>query len=124
MSAYSTNREHDASRAAWSRARDVLAGEDALKSAGTKYLPWMGSQSDQEYEACKARASFFRSLSYPLGVLNYPQQSIFDLDGFCPGTPDTLDPKTMLIAGTFRAQGSPRWDCLRPRNCHHPLRKD
>jgi hypothetical protein len=57
MSAYSTNREFDASLAAWSRARDVLAGEDALKAAGTKYLPRMDSQSDPEYEACKAPAS-------------------------------------------------------------------
>ena len=54
MSAYSTNREYDASLAAWSRARDVLAGEDAVKSAGTKYLPRMDSQSDEEYEANKA----------------------------------------------------------------------
>ena len=53
MSAYSTNREYDASRAAWSRARDVLAGEDALKAAGTKYLPRMDSQSDEQYEACR-----------------------------------------------------------------------
>jgi hypothetical protein len=106
MSAYSTDREHDASLAVWSRARDVLAGEDAVKSAGTKYLPRMDSQSDQDCQACKARASFFGSHSSPLSLLNHLQHSIFDLDGFCPGTPDTLDPKTILIVGTFRAQGS------------------
>ena len=49
MSAYSTNREYDANLAAWSRARDVLAGEDAVKSAGTKYLPRMDSQSNEEF---------------------------------------------------------------------------
>ena len=114
MSAYSTNREYDASLAAWSRARDVLAGEDAVKATGTKYLPRMGSQSDEEYEAYKARASFFGSHSSPLGLLKYPKQSIFDLDSFCPGAPDTLDPKTMLTVGTFRVQGSPRGDASSP----------
>jgi hypothetical protein len=108
MSAYSTNREYDANLAAWSRARDVLAGEDALKSAGTKFLPRLDSQNGQECQADNARASFFGSHSSPLGLPNYPQQSIFDLDSFCPCAPDTLDPKTMLIIGTFRAQGSLR----------------
>jgi hypothetical protein len=106
MSAYSTDREHDASLAVWSRARDVLAGEDAVKSAGTKYLPRMDSQNGQDCQAYKARASFFGSHSSPLSLLNHLQHSIFDLDGFCPIAPDTLDPNTMLIVGTFRAQGS------------------
>ena len=125
MSAYSTNREHDASRAAWSRARDVLAGEDALKAAGTKYLPRMDSQSDEEYEAYKARASFFGSHSSQLVLLKYPQKSIFDLDSFCPVAPDTLDPKNNVNRWHIQSsRQSPRGDCLRPRKCHHPLRKD
>jgi hypothetical protein len=37
----------------------VLAGEDAVKAAGAKYLPRLDSQSDEEYGAYKARASFF-----------------------------------------------------------------
>ncbi|HEY5909303.1 MAG TPA: hypothetical protein VJA21_01730 [Verrucomicrobiae bacterium] len=45
--------------AAWSRARDVLAGEDAVKAAGERYLPRLDSQSEEEYAAYKARASFF-----------------------------------------------------------------
>jgi hypothetical protein len=36
-----------------------LAGEDAVKAAGQKYLPRLDSQSDEEYEAYKARVSFF-----------------------------------------------------------------
>ena len=59
MPVNSTHPEYNASLAAWSRARDVLAGEDAVKAAGTKYLPRLDAQSDEEYEAYKTRASFF-----------------------------------------------------------------
>ena len=45
----------------WSRARDVIAGEDAVKAAGEKYLPRLDSQSDQEFDAYRARASFFNA---------------------------------------------------------------
>jgi hypothetical protein len=115
MPAYSSNREYDASLAAWSRARDVLAGEDALKAAGTKYLPRMDSQSDEEYEAYKARASFFRSHSSPLGLLKYPQHSVFDLDRFCPGAPDTLDPKNYVNRWHIQSsRQSPRGDASGP----------
>ena len=44
-------------------ARDVLAGEDAVKATGEKYLPRLDSQSDGEYGAYKARASFFEGCS-------------------------------------------------------------
>ena len=59
MGASSTHPKYDAASMAWSRARDVLAGEDAVKAAGEKYLPRLDSQSDEEYAAYKARASFF-----------------------------------------------------------------
>src|SRR5262245_39773516 len=48
---------------AWSRARDVLAVEDAVKAAAEKYLPRLESQSDPEYVAYKARAAFFNATS-------------------------------------------------------------
>lgn len=48
------------------RARDVLSGEDAIKAAGTKYLPRLDSQSDAEYEAYKTRASFLGATSRTL----------------------------------------------------------
>jgi hypothetical protein len=47
--------------AAWSRARDVIAGEDAVKAAGEKYLLRLDSQTDDEYAAYRARASFFNA---------------------------------------------------------------
>ena len=56
-----THPDYEASAAAWSRARDVLAGEDAVKAAGDRYLPRLDSQSDEEYAAYKARAAFFNA---------------------------------------------------------------
>lgn len=51
--------DYAAHQAEWTRARDVLAGEDTVKAAGEKYLPRLDSQTDDEYAAYKARASFF-----------------------------------------------------------------
>ena len=59
MGVNSTHPLYDASLPAWSRARDVLAGEDAVKAAGERYLPRLDSQSDEEYAAYKGRGSFF-----------------------------------------------------------------
>ncbi len=61
MPVNSTHPEFDASLEAWSRARDVMAGEDAVKASGVRYLPRLDSQTDEEYAAYKARASFFNS---------------------------------------------------------------
>ncbi|HEV2436799.1 MAG TPA: DUF4055 domain-containing protein [Verrucomicrobiae bacterium] len=57
----STHPDYDASLPPWLRARDVLAGEDAVKVAGEKYLPRLESQSDDEYKAYRARAAFFNA---------------------------------------------------------------
>jgi hypothetical protein len=46
---------------AWSRARDVLAGEDAVKAAGERYLLRLDSQTDDDYAAYRSRASFFNA---------------------------------------------------------------
>src|SRR5690348_16741211 len=54
----SAHSEYDTRLAEWLRARDVLAGEDAIKAAGEKYLPRLDSQNDEEYGAYKARAAF------------------------------------------------------------------
>jgi hypothetical protein len=40
----STHADYDAKALEWSRARDVLSGEDAVKAAGKKYLPRLDSQ--------------------------------------------------------------------------------
>jgi hypothetical protein len=147
MSAYSTNHEYDASLAAWSRARDVLAGEDAVKSAETKYLPpGLGSGARRRARGAQTgraagpdfgwrlrhdrrRANLgvrFRiSHSFLLGLPNYPQRCFFHLDSFCPCAPDTLDPKNNVHRWHIQSsRQSPRGDCLRPRKCHHQSRKD
>jgi hypothetical protein len=50
-----------------------LAGEDAVKAAGEKYLPRLDAQTDEDYSAYKARASFFgataRTLAEYLDVI-------------------------------------------------------
>jgi hypothetical protein len=61
MPVNSTHPDYDTMLPAWTRARDVLAGEDAIKAAGEKYLPRLEAQSDSEYVAYKARAAFFNA---------------------------------------------------------------
>ena len=43
----------------WNRCNTVIGGEDSVKEAGTKYLPKLANQDDDEYNAYKQRASFF-----------------------------------------------------------------
>ena len=61
MSVNATHLEYDAHLASWLRARDVLAGEDAVKAGGEKYLPRLDDQTDVEYAAYQARAAFFNA---------------------------------------------------------------
>ncbi len=63
MPVNSTHPDYDENLVAWSRARDVISGEDAIKSAGVRYLPRLDSQTDEEYAAYKERASFFNATS-------------------------------------------------------------
>jgi hypothetical protein len=46
---------------AWSRARDVLAGEDAVKAAGERYLRRIDEHDLVEYDRYRARASFYNA---------------------------------------------------------------
>ena len=61
MPVNTTHPDYDFGLPNWLRARDVLAGEDAVKSAGEKYLPRLDSQSDEEFLAYRKRASFFNA---------------------------------------------------------------
>ncbi len=61
MPANTTHPDYDNNVAAWLRARDVIAGDDAIKAAGTRYLPRLDSQTDDEYDGYKSRASFFNA---------------------------------------------------------------
>src|SRR5215471_3951443 len=57
----STHPDYDAALPAWLRARDVVAGEDAVKAAGDRYLPRLDSQRDEDFAAYKQRALFFNA---------------------------------------------------------------
>lgn len=61
MAVNATHPDYDASALEWSRARDVLAGEDAVKAGGEKYLPRLDSQTDEEFSAYVKRASYFNA---------------------------------------------------------------
>ncbi len=61
MPVNSTHLEYDASLAGWLRARDVFAGEDAVKAQGEKYLGRLDSQDDKDYAAYKNRALFYNA---------------------------------------------------------------
>jgi hypothetical protein len=50
MPVNSNHPDYDANLAAWSRARAVIAGEDALKAAGERLLPRLDAQTDEEFE--------------------------------------------------------------------------
>jgi hypothetical protein len=56
-----THPDYDATLPVWLRVRDVMVGEDAVKYAGEKYLPRLESQTDDEYNAYRARAAFFNA---------------------------------------------------------------
>jgi hypothetical protein len=58
-----THPDYDTRAAAWVRARDVIAGEDAIKAAGERYLPRLVDQDDDEYNGYKGRACFFNATS-------------------------------------------------------------
>jgi hypothetical protein len=45
----------------WKRCRDAIAGQDAVHEAKTAYLPKLTGQSDDEYKAYVARASFYNA---------------------------------------------------------------
>ena len=62
MPVNTTHPDYDANAAGWLRARDVFAGEDAVKAAGVRYLPRLDSQTDDEYLAYKSRAAFFNAM--------------------------------------------------------------
>ena len=61
MPVTTTHPDYDSTLPVWLRARDVFAGEDAVRAAGIRYLPRLDLQSDDEYAAYKARASFFNA---------------------------------------------------------------
>ena len=55
----STHPDYDAHINQWQRCRDCVDGEDAVKARGTKYLPRLSDQDNDEYGAYLLRAYWF-----------------------------------------------------------------
>lgn len=54
-----THPEYDARLTHWTRCRDANEGDDAVKAAGTTYLPKPSGQDETAYEAYKLRALWY-----------------------------------------------------------------
>jgi hypothetical protein len=61
MPVNSTHPDYDEYLKQWKKCRVVVEGEDAVKDAGTDYLPKLTDQENPEYDAYKARASFYNA---------------------------------------------------------------
>lgn len=59
MPANTTHQDYDKIIPEWQKIRTAIAGEEAIKEAGTKYLPMLTGQADWEYQAYKERAMFY-----------------------------------------------------------------
>ena len=106
----------------WLTCRTVMAGEDAVKLAGVRYLPCLSQQESLEYEAYKGRAMFYggasRTRTALVGMLfrkkpiiKFSAVNISDkddkkelLDDFIPGI-ETLDSFMHKIAREVMATG-------------------
>lgn len=53
----------------WVKCRDAFDGEDAVKAAGTRYLPKLKGQTDDDYLAYRQRALFYSITSKSLSAL-------------------------------------------------------
>lgn len=62
MPANSTHADYDAALPEWTGGHDLLAGEDAVKAAGERYLPKLDAQTQEEHLAYQSRACFFNAM--------------------------------------------------------------
>ena len=69
MPVQSTHPDYDRMLPIWKRARDVVAGQDAIKAATTAYLPKLDGQTDADYNGYRERASFFNATGRTLDGL-------------------------------------------------------
>ena len=53
--------DYEANKTVWQRCRNVMGGEDEVKKAGAAYLPMLGGQEPEQYEAYKTRAMYYNA---------------------------------------------------------------
>jgi len=63
------HRQYAERQAQWERCRDAAEGSDAVKAAGTAYLPQLSGQDSQEYAAYKLRADWYGATDRTLAGL-------------------------------------------------------
>jgi hypothetical protein len=63
MPVNSTHPLYDQFAESWQRVRDVLAGEDAIKAGGVRYVPRLDTQTNDEYGDYLARGFFYNATS-------------------------------------------------------------
>lgn len=68
MSVDKTHPDYQGTR--WQMMRDLAAGEDKIKEAKERYLPKLGGQTDNEYDAYRQRASFHNATARTIDGLS------------------------------------------------------
>src|SRR4051812_45918777 len=73
MPVSSSHLDYDNNLDSWSRIRDVMIGDAAVKAAGDKYVPRLDSQTDDEFQAYVSRGLFYnataRTVSGYIGMI-------------------------------------------------------
>src|SRR5688572_27077414 len=98
MPVNSTHCLYDQFVGSWRRVRDVLAGEDAVKCGGVRYVPRLDTQTDCEYADYLTRGFFYNATSRTLAgflgmifrrepVVNRPSENLTRRKG--PETPNS-----------------------------------
>ena len=72
----------------WKRARDAVAGEDAIHEGAKEYLPQLSGQTAEEYKAMLTRSPYFnasgRTLDALVGMVFRKAPVVESTDGFKP----------------------------------------
>lgn len=70
MSIIDKHSEYNSNLAKWARCRAVVEGQDAIHAGKETYLPRIGKQDDDQYDAYRARARFFNASDRTVSGMN------------------------------------------------------
>jgi hypothetical protein len=115
MPVNTTHPEYDKRYPQWHRCRDTIEGTDAIKEAGTEYLPQLTAQDTTEYASYKKRALFYgasnRTVQGLLGAVfrkdftyTYPLKEhidVFTIDGLDLWESSRVAVKEILTTGRY-----------------------